>query len=408
MGKKTVVLDSVFWIGFLLVVLAAFQESKVLGFLGLILQLISLVLEAITFKPPSSKPKEQKQQEKPVSKAVTSQPKPSKRSFFSFFHKAKAPEKEKPQPSKKEEKKQEPIKIPKKKHVDLTRILIFILIVAVLAALVIWQAIDIANKPVISYILLAVNILVLLIMFASAKKVLKKRKSDEEQEAEHLALQQEVEEAKEQGKELPLEKRRDLLRHHIRRFINANYTKSQIVSSALKVGWPEDLIEQAYNIETAEPSGVELVIKRYELNILKTYLKKALDSHYSDDQIIEAALKAGWPEKIVRECYDSIQGKEYLLEREGESILGQEEEKQQQILKVTAKLIKHETDLDRVYNIIKEKKAVKISEITSQFNISKKQAEDWASILEKYGLIEIYYPMLGEPELRWKKLTATA
>jgi len=445
MGKKTVVFDSVFWIGFILVVIAALQESRILGFIGLGLQVISLVSEAFVFRPSFAekepKPAAKQTQEKSVGKTVAppSAQKPPKKPFFSLFHKAKAPEKEKarplPQPKKQAEQKQprqsllsrifsrhtqakgkkeakkkepeKPVKIPKKKHVDRTRILVFILLVLILAVLVIWQSVNIADGTITQYIFLGINILVLLVMFASAKKVLKKQKSDDEREAERLALQQEIEEAKEQGKELPLEKRLDLLKHHIRRFINLNYTKSQIVASALKAGWPEDLIEQAYNTETAEPSGVELVIKRYELNILRTYMKKAIDEHYADDVIIEAALKAGWPEKIVRECYDSIQGKEYVLGRE-EEMFGPEEQKQQQVLKVTAKLIKHETDLDRVYNLIKEKRAVKLSDIASQFNINKKHAEDWAAILEKHGLIEIYYPMLGEPELRWKKSTATA
>ena len=63
--------------------------------------------------------------------------------------------------------------------------------------------------------------------------------------------------------------------------------------------------------------------------------------------------------------------------------------------------------MDRLYDTIKKRGAVKLSEVSGGFKINKKQAEEWANILEKYGLIEIYYPVLGEPELRWKKSKAT-
>ena len=38
--------------------------------------------------------------------------------------------------------------------------------------------------------------------------------------------------------------------------------------------------------------------------------------------------------------------------------------------------------------------------MSKTFNISKKQVEDWARILEERGLIKIYYPLIGDPELR--------
>ncbi|MFH8086988.1 MAG: CBS domain-containing protein [Candidatus Aenigmatarchaeota archaeon] len=62
-----------------------------------------------------------------------------------------------------------------------------------------------------------------------------------------------------------------------------------------------------------------------------------------------------------------------------------------------------ETDIDRILAVIKEKKRVKFSELEKMFNVSKEVIEEWAKILEDHGLAEIFYPAIGEPELRMRK-----
>ena len=62
-----------------------------------------------------------------------------------------------------------------------------------------------------------------------------------------------------------------------------------------------------------------------------------------------------------------------------------------------------ETDVDKILMVIKEKKRVKFSELAKMFNVSKQTIEEWAKILEDHGLAQIFYPTLGEPELREKK-----
>ena len=62
-----------------------------------------------------------------------------------------------------------------------------------------------------------------------------------------------------------------------------------------------------------------------------------------------------------------------------------------------------ETDVDKILMVIKEKKKVKFSELAKMFNVSKQTIEEWAKILEDHGLAQIFYPTLGEPELREKK-----
>ncbi|MGC8812371.1 MAG: CBS domain-containing protein [Candidatus Aenigmatarchaeota archaeon] len=62
-----------------------------------------------------------------------------------------------------------------------------------------------------------------------------------------------------------------------------------------------------------------------------------------------------------------------------------------------------ETDIDKILAVIKERKRVKFSELQKMFEVSKETIEEWARILEDHGLAEIFYPAIGEPELRWRK-----
>lgn len=64
---------------------------------------------------------------------------------------------------------------------------------------------------------------------------------------------------------------------------------------------------------------------------------------------------------------------------------------------------KYETELDMLYNIVKKSKRITITEISEGFKISKEKAEEWARILDEHELLELYYPAIGEPELRWKE-----
>ena len=63
----------------------------------------------------------------------------------------------------------------------------------------------------------------------------------------------------------------------------------------------------------------------------------------------------------------------------------------------------YETDFDRLYHLIAEKKKLTITEVAQGFSISRKEAEEWGKILQEQGLIELHYPTVGDLELRWKK-----
>ena len=77
--------------------------------------------------------------------------------------------------------------------------------------------------------------------------------------------------------------------------------------------------------------------------------------------------------------------------------------KKQKTQKISQNKKTYTTEFDRLYDLVKINKTIKISAISKIFKIRKKEAEDWARILEEHELIDLHYPLLGEPELKWKQ-----
>ena len=61
---------------------------------------------------------------------------------------------------------------------------------------------------------------------------------------------------------------------------------------------------------------------------------------------------------------------------------------------------KYETDIDVLYKIIERIGRIKLSAIAKYFGVDQKKVEEWAQILHEHELVDIYYPPIGEPELR--------
>jgi len=61
---------------------------------------------------------------------------------------------------------------------------------------------------------------------------------------------------------------------------------------------------------------------------------------------------------------------------------------------------KSDTDIDGLYNILKEKKKLNLGTIARTFKITKENALDWSKILENHELVIIDYPTFGEPTIR--------
>lgn len=57
------------------------------------------------------------------------------------------------------------------------------------------------------------------------------------------------------------------------------------------------------------------------------------------------------------------------------------------------------TDLDTLYNLLKEKKKIPVKALTIFFKVDEIIIISWAKVLEEAGLITIHYPNFGHPIL---------
>ncbi|MFQ5648061.1 MAG: hypothetical protein ACE5FW_02385 [Candidatus Aenigmatarchaeota archaeon] len=59
-----------------------------------------------------------------------------------------------------------------------------------------------------------------------------------------------------------------------------------------------------------------------------------------------------------------------------------------------------ETDVDKLFQIIKEKGKIKVKAAAKVFGVPKEQIEEWGNILEEYKLIDVHYPPVGDAVLK--------
>jgi len=67
---------------------------------------------------------------------------------------------------------------------------------------------------------------------------------------------------------------------------------------------------------------------------------------------------------------------------------------------IKRKKSRSETELDILYNLLKEKKKLRIKTIARVFKIPKEKALDWGKILENSELVKIEYPAFSDPEVK--------
>lgn len=60
------------------------------------------------------------------------------------------------------------------------------------------------------------------------------------------------------------------------------------------------------------------------------------------------------------------------------------------------------TNVDRVYQVVLEKKSVSLNDLAMRFSVSLGKVEEWAKVLDETGLLELHYPVIGKAELRVK------
>ena len=58
------------------------------------------------------------------------------------------------------------------------------------------------------------------------------------------------------------------------------------------------------------------------------------------------------------------------------------------------------TDIDELRNYVNENKRVKLTHAAAKFQVTKSTIEDWAKILEDHKMIDMHYPVAGDPVLK--------
>lgn len=89
----------------------------------------------------------------------------------------------------------------------------------------------------------------------------------------------------------------------------------------------------------------------------------------------------------------------------GISLLGEHRhvKKQHVVLEIKRTQEKSKTDIDLLYDLLKEKKKIELGTIADTFKISEETATEWAKILEDAQLAVLHYPRFGEAEVRIKE-----
>ena len=64
-----------------------------------------------------------------------------------------------------------------------------------------------------------------------------------------------------------------------------------------------------------------------------------------------------------------------------------------------------ETDVDKLYEIVRDKGILKVKEASKMLGIDMDQVEEWGRILEEHKLVRLRYPPVGEPVLILKRFT---
>lgn len=62
-----------------------------------------------------------------------------------------------------------------------------------------------------------------------------------------------------------------------------------------------------------------------------------------------------------------------------------------------------ETNIDKLYALIKERKSIVIDDAAKKFGVTEQLMEEWCRMLEEHGMIELHYPAFGKPEIRIRK-----
>ena len=193
--------------------------------------------------------------------------------------------------------------------------------------------------------------------------------------------------------------------------IRMGFNEDKIREAAIQAHWPKDLFNQTYLEITKKSKKKKLIYSSLFflgslLYMVILYVKGMFLLPYwlkllqFASPIFYIGLSLAMLAIVI---IVSIQIKK-TLKRKKIVYQAEEEENVKEIKSTLASYAgRYETDLDKLYAILKDRKTIKVNEVASAFGISKQEAEEWGKIMKEQDLAEIYYPAVGDMEIRWKK-----
>src|SRR3989344_179326 len=188
------------------------------------------------------------------------------------------------------------------------------------------------------------------------------------------------------------------------------FENHEIKTPLLKQGWSDKLVEEAFNSIDSEGKDKISILKLlfsliFVILLLNLTLHSLVYFDYLKDKKDNINLFSSLKDNFAPyRLYSTVA---ILIEFVALFIISMMFISHKKRLKLRKKVLdlrnfhssRTTTDLDALYEVLKEKKKLSLSTIANTFNISTALVYEWGKILENGGLAKIEYPRFKEPIL---------
>jgi competence protein ComGC len=211
------------------------------------------------------------------------------------------------------------------------------------------------------------------------------------------------------------DKKKGTLEAFILDALKKGFSRTQVKEAALKANWPKDIFDKTYKeiikhrmMKRLIKHSIALVVVIIFIAVLVTQdmfllpywittLKYASPLFYVGALLFILAIIAIFIAKVRK----MVKRKTVVHSEEEEKVVKEIE------TQIQTGSGAYETDLDKLYKLLEQRKKVRVNEVARAFKVSKKDAEEWGKILKEQNLAEIFYPAVGDMEIRWKESSHT-
>jgi len=209
----------------------------------------------------------------------------------------------------------------------------------------------------------------------------------------------------------------NLLRNYIKKSLSNNIPRQKVMEACLASDWPKDKVEKVMGefLQEHKKKHFQVLYILLPVTILLYIGLKVTDNYllgYWVDSIKSFSIWAYWGVWFfvaamllifgldVKEKLSKKKKVYKIMKEEKVSKIKTEMKGKETTVNIASS---YKTDIDKLLDLVNEKEKLSVDEVGSIFGISKEEAEEWGKILKDEGLITLYYPTVGDVELRSKK-----